>query len=442
MYVLATFILLVVLVSAFLLLRGMNRINNHYKASNQVISNPLMGFAPRADSSEVEDWHQLVYIDVYWSDLEPQKGEFNWAAVEHQHQFERWRKSGKHAVFRFISDYPTKKAHKDIPDWLYEETKDGTSYSNSYGQGYSPNYSNPDFLEAFNRVVEAMGERWGQDSFISYIELGVLGHWGEWHTSLEAKQAGAMPKEDIRDQYVRPWLTAFPNAKILMRRPFNIAAQEKLGLFNDVFGDEYETKRWLCWIKQGGDYDQLDEEDALSSMPKFWQTAPSGGEITSDKSMKELLTSDISATVQMLKDSHTTFLGPKIADKNISESGYNDMLKNMGYRFFIKDVHLTKDDQLQLVIENKGVAPFYWKWPLNFYVETGKHELTIESDFDIRQVLPGREKTITLKLDESLQKNWDKISLGIVDPMTNKDAIHFAIKGMEDKTRLPLISHN
>lgn len=34
-----------------------------------------------------------------------------------------------------------------------------------------------------------MGERWGSDSLISYIELGSLGHWGEWHVLIRGRNS-------------------------------------------------------------------------------------------------------------------------------------------------------------------------------------------------------------------------------------------------------------
>ncbi len=71
--------------------------------------------------------------------------------------------------------------HRDIPDWLYEKTKDGKDYDISYGKGYSPNYANRVFTEAHAKAVAALGKRFGQDTFFSYVELGSLGHWGEWH---------------------------------------------------------------------------------------------------------------------------------------------------------------------------------------------------------------------------------------------------------------------
>lgn len=45
-----------------------------------------------------------------------------------------------------------------------------------------------------------------------------------------------MPKEKVREQYITPWILAFPKAKLLMRRPFRAAKQYGMGLYNDMAG--------------------------------------------------------------------------------------------------------------------------------------------------------------------------------------------------------------
>lgn len=418
-------------------------LNQPFKKSQQAIANPLTGFAPRADGSGVSEDISLVYIDVYWSKLEPAEGEYDWEAIENTYQFERWRNEGKHAVFRFIMDYPTDQAHRDIPDWLYDKTGDGTNYSNSYGKGYSPNYSNKKLLAAYQKTVSAIGKRWGsKDTFVSFVQLGGLGHWGEWHTELRRKANGAIPKESIREQYVEPWMEAFPKAQLMMRRPFNIAAEEELGLFNDMFGKADETNEWLDWIHDGGSYDQTKEKEALSPMPNFWKTAPSGGEIASDVDMSQLMERDISHTAKYLQKSHTTFLGPMIADRSVSQDGYDTMRKNMGYRLWISDVKATSNNKAIITWKNAGTAPFYWKWPVKIYVETqdGKTKM-LDSNFDIRTVLPDKSQTMTVSLNKKLAKNWKTISIAIQDPMTDQDAVHFAIDGLEAYTRIPILQN-
>ena len=48
------------------------------------------------------------------------------------------------------------------------------------------------------KAVEALGEHLGKDGLISYIELGSLGHWGEWHVNYSAG-IQRLPNEAVRN---------------------------------------------------------------------------------------------------------------------------------------------------------------------------------------------------------------------------------------------------
>ncbi|WP_257903762.1 hypothetical protein [Streptococcus macedonicus] len=227
----------------------------NFTYSNKAISNPLMGYAPAATEITVADDVTLLYVDITWRELESQEGTYNWDDIETENQFDRWRNEGKRLVLRFVLDYPSDKKHKDIPDWFYNRLSDpGDWYDSDYGKGFSPNYSSEALMTAYEKAIQAMGERWGDD-FISFIELGGLGHWGEWHVDTTAG-IRQLPDKSIRERYVTPWLSAFPNANLLMRRPFTVASENGLGLYNDMAGDQEATQEWLDWIASGGVYSQ------------------------------------------------------------------------------------------------------------------------------------------------------------------------------------------
>ena len=141
-----------------------------------------------------------------------------------------------------------------------------------------------------------------------------------------------------------PWLEAFPGVNMLMRRPFHIAEAYGMGLYNDMTGHKESTEEWLTWIQEGGDYGQAEEKDALGSMPDFWKTAPSGGEFTSSVSMEQMLVTDLDQTVELVRRSHTTFLGPKYADSQYKD-GYDKVLLNMGYRLWISEAAWKREGQ-------------------------------------------------------------------------------------------------
>ena len=409
-----------------------------YKESQAAFGNPLMGYAPSAWYNEVSEDISLLYMDITWAELEPEEGVYNWASIDEENQISRWRKEGKHLVFRFVCDIPGEEAHMDIPEWLYEKSgKAGKWYDGEYGKGFAPDYNNPTIISCHEQAVKALGEHFGQDGLISYVELGSLGHWGEWHVNY-SEGIQRIPREAVRDKYILPWTEAFPDAMILMRRPFAAAEKYGFGLYNDMTGQPEATQSWLGWINNGGEYDQTGEKNVIVPMKDFWKTAPSGGEFTSSLSMEEMLDTNLSGTVEMIREAHTTFLGPKIPDENYVD-GYKEVLKNMGYRLWISMAELkntAKGSRLKLTWENSGVAPMYKEWPVYVYIEDESGKLVEKSRISIKisSLLPGEKATTltaleTERLNSLLEKGY-RLSVGIEDPMTEFPCVRFAMEAL------------
>lgn len=409
-----------------------------YKESQAAFGNPLMGYAPSAWYNEVSEDISLLYMDITWAELEPEEGVYNWASIDEENQISRWRKERKHLVFRFVCDIPGEEAHMDIPEWLYEKSgKAGKWYDGEYGKGFAPDYNNPTIISCHEQAVKALGEHFGQDGLISYVELGSLGHWGEWHVNY-SEGIQRIPREAVREKYILPWTEAFPDARILMRRPFASAEKYGFGLYNDMTGQPEATQSWLGWINNGGKYDQTGEKNVIVPMKDFWKTAPSGGEFTSSLSMEEMLDTNLSGTVEMIREAHTTFLGPKIPDENYVD-GYKEVLKNMGYRLWVSMAELkntAKGSRLKLTWENSGVAPMYKEWPVYVYIEDESGKLVEKSRISIKisSLLPG-EKEVTLtaleteRLNSLLEKGY-RLSVGIEDPMTEFPCVRFAMEAL------------
>ena len=409
-----------------------------YKESQAAFGNPLMGYAPSAWYNEVSEDISLLYMDITWAELEPEEGVYNWASIDEENQISRWRKEGKHLVLRFVCDIPSDEEHMDIPEWLYEKSgKAGKWYDGEYGKGFAPDYNNPTIISCHEQAVKALGEHFGQDGLISYVELGSLGHWGEWHVNY-SEGIQRIPREAVRDKYILPWTEAFPDARILMRRPFASAEKYGFGLYNDMTGQPEATQSWFDWINNGGEYDQTGEKNVIVPMKNFWKTAPSGGEFTSSLSMEEMLDTNLSGTVEMIREAHTTFLGPKIPDENYVD-GYKEVLKNMGYRLWISMAELkntAKGSRLKLTWENSGVAPMYKEWPVYVYIEDESGKLVEKSRISIKisSLLPGEKATTltaleTERLNSFLEKGY-RLSVGIEDPMTELPCVRFAMEAL------------
>ena len=409
-----------------------------YKESQTTFGNPLMGYAINAWYNDVSEDISLLYVDITWAELEPEEGVYAWETIEEKNQFARWKKEGKHLVLRFVCDIPGNTEHMDIPEWLYEKSgKAGKWYDGEYGKGFAPDYENSTIISCHEQAVKALGARFGQDGLISYIELGSLGHWGEWHVNY-GEGIQRIPGEEIREKYILPWIEAFPDAMILMRRPFATAKKYGFGLYNDMTGHPQGTQSWFDWINNGGDYDQTGEKNAIVSMKDFWKTAPSGGEFTSSLSMEEMMDTNLSETVELIREAHTTFLGPKIPDEDYADE-YKEVLKNMGYRLWISKAELKStrnSSHLELTWENSGVAPLYKDWPVYVYIEddTGKLVEKRKISMEISSVFPGEKKVTSIMLEtdrlNSLLEKGYRLAVGIEDPMTETPSVRFAMEAL------------
>ena len=224
-----------------------------YLPDESAFPNAQIGYAPGVLDSGTEG-ATLRYLGLTWRQLEPEEGAYAWEAIEQTCHLAELRAQGVHLVLRISCDEPGDEAHLDIPDWLYEQTGTGRWYDIAYGKGYAPDYTDPVFFAAHERLLRAVGERLGADGFVSYVELGSLGHWGEWHVK-SGEGLPSMPDEAVRDRYAALYREAFPQAALLMRRPFRFAAEHGLGLYNDMTGLPEDTEEWLGWIACGGWYE-------------------------------------------------------------------------------------------------------------------------------------------------------------------------------------------
>ncbi|RJE87542.1 DUF4832 domain-containing protein [Paenibacillus sp. 1011MAR3C5] len=431
------------------------------KESFEVLNNPYAGWVPWAKDKSKPDGesyaqpHSLVYAGISWRELEPVRGQFDWAGVEEKYQFDFWTQSGKRINLRIVLDLPTSDpAHMDIPDWLYDSLQDegdaGVWYDTAeIGAGFSPNYNSGLLLEEHERLIAAVAERYNDDPRIAYIQLGSLGHWGEWHTWPAG--SGVFPYLSVSDQYVGHYLTHFTDKKIGMRKPFPIANENSLGLFNDVFGIKSSTNEWLGWTQNGwagiGEFvdpgDDPAEKQAASAMPDFWKYSFSGGEFAEGNPAKWLRDDAIMETLRQTRESHTSWLGPAApSDVPLGselQRNIDAMHKLMGYRFVLEAAKLTGSAvpggqlNLSMLWNNKGVAPFYFDWPLQLRLVDGSGRIaasTTAENVDIRQWLPGRtEATASLKLPGGLSAGSYALTVAILDPETGEPGIRLANEG-------------
>lgn len=395
-----------------------------FDESKDPVSNPLTGFAPPADNEEECKDTQLVYIGLTWADWEPRQGEYAIEDLESKFNIERWKSENKHAVLRFLCDVPGDEKHMDIPEWLYRKTKDGSYYDTSYGNGYSPNYRNKIFREEHSAAIAALAEYCNKSDFVAYVELGSLGHWGEWHTNTD-EGVQALPDAEVCWEYVLDYSNSFHNVRLLMRRNYVMVSDGGLGLYNDMTGHKKDTEEWLDWIQNGGAYEVRGGKLEYVPLEKFWETAPVGGEMTSEYPMEELLGKRLQDTLNLIERSHMTFIGPRCPDNDLKEtSGSEAILKRLGYRIYISKLETQfafGENRLNVFMtwNNTGLAPMYWDWPVTMYVFNMDGELKYWETVDLKlsELVPDKQIVTEthIPFTDMLRQGF-QIGIGITDP--------------------------
>ena len=384
---------------------------------------PLKGWAPYTTAGKINQPYSMVFLYKSWKELEPQEGVYKfeqWEQTDWQHP----NADGKHIIFRIYMDYPTKES--GIPDWLLRKGVQTTPYK-QHGGGITPNYNHPEMRKALAKFIAALGARYNTNPRVAFIQLGLLGHWGEWHTYPQPELfADNMTTKIVVDAYRK----AFPDKMLMARYPRGYAAVPKwLGFHDDMFpADTQNGEDWAFLTKL-----------KVSGQDKNWAIAPIGGEMEPFQAEKWML-HEYGVTLKNLLDGHFSWVGPYCpALVETDDSGFignsEELIRRMGYDFRILTYQhykvVKKGDPLQLYLigANHGVAPFYYRWPVQLaLIDVDGNIVTTETDLDIRRWRLGEFRTLLTAPTQNIPPGLYRLAIGVIDPWTKKPRLQFSSK--------------
>ena len=96
------------------------------------------------------------------------------------------------------------------------------------------------------------------------------------------------------------------------------------------------------------------------------------------------------------------------------------------------------DFEFEIQIENKGVAPFYFQWPLVIYFIDEQKNTAVEmkTDIDIQEWFPGTwSETGSILIPENSETGMYNVKLAVHDPQTNKPGLLFANTNKDTSAR-------
>ncbi len=202
------------------------------------LDNPLKGWCPYTDAGKIRQPYSMVFQYVPWTELEPRSGDY---------RFDAWEKSwnvdaakGKHIIFRVYIDYPS--LPSGLPAWLRKAGVKETAYK-EHGGGDSPDYNDPKMVAALERLIDALGRRYNKHPRIAFIQMGLLGFWGEWHT-WPRNEMYASPQTERR--IIDAYRKAFPDKSLMVRYARDFAGQQPwIGFHDDMFPEDTDNgKDW------------------------------------------------------------------------------------------------------------------------------------------------------------------------------------------------------
>ncbi|MCL2163164.1 MAG: DUF4832 domain-containing protein [Oscillospiraceae bacterium] len=348
----------------------------------------------------------------------------------------------------------------------------GVFYNSSgVGRGFAPNYSHPLFIEYHEKAIQALAAEIAKPdspwSAVANMQIGSLGHWGEYHNWPE-EDSGKFPYLSVSEQIVQHYIDAFadnPNVQLAMRYANPQQGLNNLGLFNDLIGQYSDTIGWVSWFTNGRpDHwkyadtywnagKTIEEYLADAANPDFWKYSLSCGEYGNNGTSQSQSDGGVMQMLDATRKSHSSVIGPRGPNPNTNPSNASNqaVAKNidavydiLGYIYVVEE--FSVDDEygaypgffpgaeveVNMTVNNKGVAPFYRVWPLEISLidESGNVAQSWITNVDIREWLPGRNDVkipLNLPLDTDLGNyTW---AVAIMNPETNAPSIDFNIYG-------------
>ncbi|MFL5802006.1 MAG: DUF4832 domain-containing protein [Roseiflexaceae bacterium] len=229
------------------------------------IVNPMRGFYRWYGSEPIPQPRPAYdhYARFGWRQLEPARGQYDFSAIEQALQ--EAENAGAKFAFRIMSVNEFT-SPVEVPSYLTQEA--GGAYCTYNGAHvWVPAWDSPQFLARAQALMSALGARFNGDPRLGYYDMGIYGHWGEWHTEgLCTPPAGDATKRALVDMQV----AAFPNTRILMNSGgkevdafvYALSKSPRIGIRVDS----------LCspWF----DSQFTESPQKLAAMQDRWKTAP------------------------------------------------------------------------------------------------------------------------------------------------------------------------
>jgi len=239
-----------------------------------------------------------------------------------------------------------------------------------YGGGLSPDYDDPRMVKLMVELIRELGRRYDGDPRVAFIQVGLLGFWGEWHTYPHNEWFAS---EETQRAVLEAYDRSFNVTRLQVRYPSRVTRDYNVGFHDDSFA--YATLGEVDWYF----YNQL----RRAGLTDRWKTEPIGGEVRPEIQADVFRRADLfEHFMQCIEATHASYL---LMDRLFSHPYTSAELRRaaeasqrMGYTFAVcyASVEPLPGDSasVHVMVKNFGVAPFYYDWPVEFGIVTASGE--------------------------------------------------------------------
>ncbi|KAL7494233.1 hypothetical protein ACHAWT_008487 [Skeletonema menzelii] len=294
---------------------------------------------------------------------------------------------GKHSILRFYMDYPQSDVDSYVshtPQFLkeapYNVQMTDWSSADLNAVGSSPDYSDSNLINALENFVTALADRYDGDNRIGYIQLGLLGFWGEWHSWTGDSSTESWIPDETKMALIDAFDTAFQTTQVQTRYAhwyaFGTNQRQGFGLHDDSFahstideGVYGDPMSWFFWP-------QVNSLEATD----FWKNGAMGGEVRPEL-QSTIFDTDYPAGTQYHQEfgvcadtTHATYMmnyyAFGVGYQGSSLESARAASDQMGYAFRLTEVSVAEGtvsgtvDITATVIQD-GLAPFYYDLSLS-----------------------------------------------------------------------------
>jgi hypothetical protein len=355
-----------------------------------------------------------VYFRFPWKLIEPDKDVYDFSAIE---KALRALKKGQRLAFRImpLNTCCTRETPvaNDVPDYFLdgdtpESGRAGAQgwyykYSTLYKRTkiYVPDWNDEFYLNRVEKLLQKLGQKYDGDPRINWVEIGLYGNWGEWHTypisypdNPDSAKLAENPREyllapadspsqkfrpgtpEARTRVLRAYAKAFKQTRLIaltsgILEALKLDMPKPIGFRRDSWGhsmhadlEAYAAKRFT--------------DDDLRLIFSRWKTAPFYAESWGYGHAKEAsYTMDLLQQLEFFHTSAMSFAGffPEAggfsAISPSEQALYIKAAQHTGYRYAVKraDIEISKGLlTLDTSWVNDGVAPSYDEWVVNTYL--------------------------------------------------------------------------